>query len=71
MSKKINNMQDVYQACGGVMRIAADLGVHSRTIERWREVGIAEKYHAVLAEKYGLFPIELYKLSQKIRNARR
>lgn len=64
---KINNIQNLYDLGGGVMQIAADLKVHSRTVERWREFGVPESYHIRLSELYGATPIELYKLSLKIR----
>lgn len=64
---KINNIQDLYNLAGSVQRIAADLNVHQVTVERWREYGIPESYHIRLSELYGATPIELYKLSLKIR----
>lgn len=64
---KIADIQDVYDMGGGVMQIAADLKIHSRTVERWREYGVPESYHIRLSELYGMTPVELYKLSLKIR----
>jgi transposase-like protein len=68
---RINTVQDVYDLGGGVMQVAADLKVHSRTIERWVKEGIPERYHIDLCDLYGCTPIELYKLSLKIRMAKR
>ena len=64
---KINNIQDLFDLAGSSMRIAADLNIHQYTVERWGLAGIPNKYHETLAELYGATPIELYKLSQKIR----
>lgn len=68
---KINSIDDVYNLGGGVMRIAADLKVHSRTIERWASEGVPEKYHLDLCDLYGCAPLELYKLSLKMRMGKR
>lgn len=64
---KLNTIQDLCDLAGSLQQIAADLKVHQKTIERWREAGIPEKYHIRLCELYGATPFELYKLSLKIR----
>lgn len=63
----IKHMEDVYEIGGGVMRIAADLEVHSRTVERWREFGIPDKFWDKLHKLYGITPFELFRLNAKIR----
>ena len=68
MSKiNIKHMQDLYELGGGVMRVAADLKVHSRTVERWREHGIPDKFWEPLHKLYGVTPFELFRLNAKIR----
>jgi hypothetical protein len=64
---KIDSIDDLFSLAGSVQQIAADLNKHQRTIERWREKGVPEEYHIRLNELYGVTPIDLYKLSLKIR----
>lgn len=66
---RINSIQDVYDLGGGIMQIAADLKVHSRTVERFRKVGINPKYYDKLSDLYGCTPIELFNLTRKIQGA--
>ena len=66
----IKHVQDLYDHCGGVMRIAADLKVHSRTIERWNKHGIPDSYWNLLSKLYGVTPLELFKLNGKLRGYR-
>lgn len=68
---KINNMQDLYDLAGSATQIAADLKIHQYTVERWKISGIPLKYWDSLADHYGATPVELYKLSQKIRSFRK
>lgn len=70
-NKQLKTIQDLFDLAGNCQRIAADLNVHQYTVERWRKTGIPAKYHEILAELYGAFPIELYKLSQKIISTRK
>ncbi len=71
MCTKINHIQDLFSmAKGGVTEIAYKLGLHYRTIENWRVAGVPSKYHEKLNKLYGATPIELYKLTQKIRARR-
>jgi len=65
-NKKINSINDLF-ALAKPQQIAADLDKHQRTIDRWREAGVPESYHIKLAKLYGVDPLDLYKLSLKIR----
>jgi hypothetical protein len=67
----LKSMQDLYDLAGSSTRIAADLGLHQYTVDRWRISGVPNKYHEPLAKLYGATPYELYKLSQKIRSFRK
>jgi len=67
----IKSIQDLFDLAGNAQRVASDLNIHQYTVERWRIAGVPNKYHERLAELYGATPIELYKLSQKIRSYRK
>jgi len=73
-TKKVNKiiqMQDLYELAGSAVQIAADLKIHQYTVERWKLTGVPVKYWQALIDKYGATPIELFNLSQKIRNKKR
>jgi hypothetical protein len=69
MKKEIRHINDLYDKCGGVMQIASDFKVHSRTVERWR-LGIPEHYWAKLDDLYGIKPYECFKLNAKLKGYR-
>jgi hypothetical protein len=75
MYTKINNMktnnirtiQDLSDLAGGLQIVAGACNVHQITVERWRKTGIPEKYHLILADKFGVLPIDLAKINKRIR----
>lgn len=63
----ITTIQEICDRAGGIKQLGADLNLHTLTIERWREHGVPNKYHLILAEKYGIFPIDLIKINKRIK----
>lgn len=67
ITNNITTVQEICDLAGSIQRLAADLNIHQLTIERWRKCGIPNKYHLILAEKYGIFPIDLIKMNKRLR----
>lgn len=64
----IKYVQDIYNlAKGGVIELAYKLECNPRTVERWREFGIPDRFWEPLHKLYGVTPFELFKLNAKIR----
>lgn len=65
----ITNIQDVYDAAGSSLKLAAALDVHQVTVEGWRRAGIPQKWWDRLLELYQITPAELYSVTKSCRKA--
>lgn len=72
MRKKITCIQDLFELAGGSVRLAAFLQKHfptmsQWTVERWKKIGIPQKYWEYLIKEYDITPAELFHISNKAR----
>jgi hypothetical protein len=63
----MKTLEDIYNVARGAAQMAADLGVHQFTVERWRRTGIPLKYWELLIKLYALTPAQLFLIDKKCR----
>lgn len=66
----INNLEDLFEASGGVTKLASSLGLEAYQVEYWRRAGINPRHWDKLYELYGLSPAELFSISKKCKARR-
>jgi hypothetical protein len=63
MKTELKTYRDLYDHVrGGIKKIAYDLNLLERSVERWERYGHLEKYDEKLCELYGVTKIELRKM---------
>lgn len=62
---------DLIAKAGTEERLACLFGFHTYTIQRWRKIGIPNKYWEILIKKFNLTPAELHSLNENVRKDRR
>lgn len=66
----ITNIEHFFMRVG-TARIAADLGIHQLTVERWRKRGIPWKYWEKLIDLYDLDSGTLHTINKEIATRRK
>lgn len=66
---ELKNIQDLFTKAGGAIKIAAFLGIHQMSVDRWQKIGISQKWWEKLIKEYDVTPAELYVISKKAKKA--
>ncbi len=64
-------LADIYEAGGGTMTIAVDLGISQSAVRLWRRQGIPLRHWAQLRDRYGVSLGCIHRIDERIRRDRR
>lgn len=64
--ERIKKIDDLFRKAGGPNKLAAKLGVHQLTVERWHIRGIPYKWWNAISKEYGLGITDLHTINQEI-----
>lgn len=65
---KIQSVEDLFDAVGGSVQLAAKLDVHQTTVLGWRERGVPVRYWAEIMKFIKISADDLYRISERATN---